>query len=99
MVVSPGVHSPTKNSQNGKNTQLRLRMQNSAKILSMHNPNNVCRSELGLHPLIIQIQKITVKFHNHLMESDAQTFHYKALTYREMNLEKSPLSQLVMWLC
>ena len=40
-----------------------------------------------------------VKFYNHLKGSDSQTFHNKAITYREMNLEKSPLSKLVPGLC
>jgi hypothetical protein len=30
-----------------------------------------------------------------LKESHSQTFHNKVMTYREMNLEKSPLSKLV----
>ena len=45
------------------------------------------------------MQKRDVKFYNHLQESDSQTFHNKAITYREMNLEKSPLSKLVLGLC
>ena len=48
---------------------------------------------------MIKIQKRDVKFYNHLKGSDSQTFHNKAITYREMNLEKSPLSKLVMGLC
>ena len=36
---------------------------------------------------------------SHLKGSDSQTFHNKAITYREMNLEKSPLSKLVLGLC
>ena len=47
---------------------------------------------------MIKIQKRDVKFYNHLKGSDSQTFH-KAITYREMNLEKSPLSKLVLGLC
>jgi hypothetical protein len=34
-----------------------------------------------------------------LKGSDSQNFHNKAITYREMNLEKSPLKKLVLWLC
>ena len=62
-------------------------------------PNNACRAELGRYPLIIKIQKRAIKFYNHLKGSDSQTFHNKAITYREMNLEKSPLSKLVLGLC
>jgi hypothetical protein len=40
-----------------------------------------------------------IEFYNHLDESDSQTFHNKALTYREINLEKSALCQLVLGLC
>ena len=40
---------------------------------------------------MIKIQKIDVKFYNHLKGSDSETFHN-----REMNLEKSPLSKLVL---
>ena len=54
-------------------------------------PNNASRAELGQYPfIIIKIQKRAVKFYNHLKGSDSQTFHNKAITYREMNLEKSP---------
>ena len=48
---------------------------------------------------MIKIQKRDVQFYNHLKGSDSQTFHNKAITYREMNLEKSPLSKLVLGLC
>ena len=48
---------------------------------------------------MIKIQKRAVKFYNHLKGSDSQTFHNKAITHREMNLEKSPLSKLVLGLC
>ena len=47
----------------------------------------------------LKIQKRAVKFYNHLKGSDSQTFHNKAITYRETNLEKSPLSKLVLGLC
>ena len=43
---------------------------------------------------IIKIQKRAAKFYNHLKGSDYKTFHNKAITYREMNLEKSHLSKL-----
>ncbi|XP_070295735.1 piggyBac transposable element-derived protein 4-like [Salvelinus sp. IW2-2015] len=39
-------------------------------------------------------EKIADKFFNHLKRNDAYTFHRKALTYREMNLEKRPLRAL-----
>ena len=45
------------------------------------------------------MQKTPIQFYNHLKISDSQTFHNKALTYREMNLEKSLLCQLVWGLC
>ena len=57
-------------------------------------PNNACRAELVRYPLIIKIQKRAVKFYNHLKENDSQPFHNKAITYREINLEKSLLSKL-----
>ena len=62
-------------------------------------PNNACRAELGRYPLIIKIQKRAIKFYNHLTGSDSHTFHNKAITYREMNLEKRSLSKLVLGLC
>ena len=62
-------------------------------------PNNACRAELGRYPLIIKIQRRAVKFYNNLKGSDSQTFHNKAITYREINLEKNPLSKLVLGLC
>ena len=51
-----------------------------------------------IRAIFIKIQKRVVKFYNHLKGSDSQTFHNKAITYREMNLEKSPLSKLVLGL-
>ena len=75
-------------------------MQNSAKMSSVYNvEHHACRAEFGRYPLIIKIQKRDVKFYNHLKGSDSQSFHNKAITYREMNLEKSPLSKLVLGLC
>ena len=78
---------------NQKFTKWRLSMQNSAKISSVYivkTPNNARRAELGWYPLMIKIQKRDVKFYNHLKGSNSQTFHNKAITYIEMNLEKSP---------
>ena len=48
---------------------------------------------------MIKIQKRAIKFYDHLKGSVSQTFHNKAIIYREMNLEKSPLSMLVLGLC
>ena len=61
-------------------------------ILCVHrkSPNNACRAELGRYPLMINIQNREVKFYNHVKGSDSETFHNKAITYRDMNLEKSP---------
>ena len=47
---------------------------------------------------MIKIQKRAIKFYNHLKGRDTHTFHDKAITYREMNLEKSALSKLVLGL-
>ena len=101
MVVRSGVRFPTNNSLNGTNTKLRLHAEFCKNILRVQRrtPNNACRAELGRYPLIIKIQKRDVKFYNHLKGSNSQTFHNKAITYREMNLEKSPLSKLVLGLC
>jgi hypothetical protein len=48
---------------------------------------------------MMKILKRAVKFYNHLKGSDSKTFHNKAITYRETNLEKSPLNKLVLRLC
>ena len=56
-------------------------------------------ASLGQYPPMIKTQKRAVQFYNHLKGSDSQTFHNKVITYREMNLEKSPLSKLVLGLC
>jgi hypothetical protein len=48
---------------------------------------------------MIKIQKRDIKFYNYLKGSYSQTIHNKAIIYREMNLEKSPLSKLVLGLC
>ena len=61
-------------------------------------PNNACRAELGQYPLIINIEKRAIKFWKHLKMSDPKSYHYKALKSQEMNIEKSPLSQLVLML-
>ena len=50
-------------------------------------------------PANYQNPKRDVKFYNHIKGSDSQTFHNKAITYREINLEKNPLSKLVLGLC
>ena len=102
MVVRSGVRSPTKTSQNGTKHQIEtLHAEFCKNILRVQRktPNNAYRAELGRYPLIIKIQKRDVKFYKHLKGSDSQTFHNKAITYREMNLEKSPLSKLVLGLC
>ncbi len=59
-------------------------------------PNNLCRAELGQYPLLLKIQKRSLKFYNHLKSVNSQTYHHKALTYQELKPEKSPLSQLVL---
>jgi hypothetical protein len=48
---------------------------------------------------MFKILKRAVKFYNHLKGNNCQTFHNKAITYREVNLEKSLLSKLVLGLC
>jgi hypothetical protein len=48
---------------------------------------------------MIKIQKRAVKFNNHLKGNNSQTIHNKAITYREINLEKIRLSKLVLGLC
>lgn len=55
-------------------------------------PNNACRAELGQYPLILKIQKRSIKFYNHLKSSHPQTYHHKALSCPE----KSPLGRLVL---
>jgi hypothetical protein len=44
----------------------------------------------------VNYQNPAIKFYNHLKGRYSQTFHNEAITYREMNLEKSPLSKLVL---
>ena len=61
-------------------------------------PNNACRAELGQYPLIINIEKRAITFWKQLKVSDPKSYHYKALKSQEMNMEKSPLSQLVLML-
>ena len=62
-------------------------------------PNNACRAELGVYPLLIKIQKRATKFYLHLSQSDENTFHHKALLCQKMKPDKSPLIQLVQRLC
>jgi len=67
-------------------------------ILHVHRntPTNACRAELGRYPLIINIQKRTLNFFNHLKSSPQNTLHSKALRTQELSPEKSPLCQLVL---
>ena len=59
-------------------------------------PNNACRAELGQFPLLIDIQKRAISFYKHLQNSDPASYHHQALQSQEENIEKSPLSQLVL---
>ncbi len=60
-----------------------------------HTTNNACRAELGKYPLIIKIQKRTIKFWKHLKLSDPQSYHNKALQYQEMSKESNPFPRLI----
>ena len=84
MAARSEVRSPTKNSQNGTN-----------QIETLHA--EFCKNILK-YQKYINIQKRAIKFYNHLKGSNSQTFHYKVITYREINLDKS-LKQLVLGLC
>ncbi len=64
--------------------------------LQRKTPNNACRAELGRFPLIINMQKRSLKFWMHLKSSPTESLHFKALQTQELNPEKSPLSQLVL---
>ncbi|XP_051280203.1 uncharacterized protein LOC127376873 [Dicentrarchus labrax] len=72
----------------------------TCRILQIHvhrnTPTNACRAELGRYPLIINIQKRTLNFFNHLKSSPRDTLHSKALQTQEPSTEKSPLCQLVL---
>ncbi len=59
-------------------------------------PNNSCRAELGQYPLLINIQKRAVKFHQHLKCSDPSSYQAQALQWQEQNLQKNALLQLVL---
>ena len=67
-------------------------------ILKVHRntPNNGCRAELSQFPLLIRIQKRAIKFYKHLKASEPNSYHYKALHLQEEQIERSPLSQLVL---
>ena len=58
-------------------------------------PTNACRAELGRFPLIMNIEKRTLKFWMHLKSSPKTTLQFQALQSQELNPEKSPLCQLV----
>ena len=68
-------------------------------ILQVHRTttNNACRAELGQYPLLLKIQKRSIKYWLHLKQSDPHSFQHKALQSQEMN--RSPLTQLVLRLC
>ena len=68
-------------------------------ILQVHRTttNNACRAELRQYPLLLKIQKRSIKYWLHLKQSDPHSFQHKALQSQEMN--RSPLTQLVLRLC
>ncbi len=49
-------------------------------ILRVHRncPNHGCRAEPGQFPLLIKIKKRTIKFQNHLIESDLDSYQHRA---------------------
>ncbi len=59
-------------------------------------PNNSCRAELGQYPLLINIQKRAIKFHQHLKCSDPSSYQAEALQWQEQKQQKSALLQLVL---
>ncbi len=59
-------------------------------------PNNSCRAELGQCPLLINIQKRAIKFHQHLKCSDPSSYQAEALQWQEQKQQKSALLQLVL---
>ncbi len=58
-------------------------------------PNNLCRAELEQYPLLINIQKRAIKFHQHL-KCEPNSYQAEALQWQEQNLQKSALLQLVL---
>lgn len=60
------------------------------------SPNSACRAELGQYPLLINMQKRSIKFWSHLKKSDPACYHHKALACQELDLQRSPFCQLVM---
>ena len=46
--------------------------------------------------LYLNIHKRCIKFWSHIKKSDPACYHYKALAYQELNVQSSPLSQLVI---
>lgn len=61
-----------------------------------NTPNNACRAELGQYPLLMRIQKRTIKFWKHLKISDPDSYHFKALKHHELNTEKSSMIQMIV---
>lgn len=68
------------------------------KILQVqrNTPTNACRAELGRFPVIMKIQKRSLKFWLHLNSSPNSSLQFKALQTQELSPETSPLSQLVL---
>lgn len=68
------------------------------KILQVqrNTPTNACRAELGRFPVIMKIQKRSLKFWLHLNSSPNSSLQFKALQAQELSPETSPLSQLVL---
>lgn len=55
-----------------------------------HTTNNACRAELGRYPLIINIQKRSIKFWKHLKLSDPHSLCHKALQNQELSKITTP---------
>uniref|UniRef100_A0A4W5RDT1 ribonuclease H n=1 Tax=Hucho hucho TaxID=62062 RepID=A0A4W5RDT1_9TELE len=68
------------------------------KILQVqrNTPTNACRAELGRFPVVMKIQKRSLKFWRHLNSSLNSSLQFKALQTQELSPETSPLSQLVL---
>ena len=74
---------------NGTKAQLKPCMQR-------HTPSTSHRAELDQYPLLVKIEKRAIKFWQRLKTSEPASGHFRALKNQEVNIEESPLSQLVL---
>ena len=99
MFVRSRVHSPTTKWNRHQIETLHAEFCKNILCVQLKTQNNACRAELGRFPLMIKIQKRAIRFFQPPKKEVTLKSSITKPSPTEMNLEKSPLSQLVLGLC